>query len=709
MEKSHSIVWCKKIKKKLIISINLIFIISFIFFSFICAFCFKTQIIQEITQKNIQLSANIKKKSELFLSSIINDLFSLADHLAEKENWEYQQANLFDRYLKKMPNVGRLTLFDNTGKKRLTVFKNPPELINNDWAYEGPPHGDKISILKKLFISPVYPSSHILPMIDISIPIRNYSNNKINGVIKAALSFQGLWGEILDVRLGDKKTAYVIDKNGNLITHSKLEPHFAAIDFSHIKMVKQFFVGTHEKGLKSPEIYYNHKNTKVIGTLSLIEKTDWGIIIEEPVALALSPYYHLQKALLFVLAGVILIVCLIIFFFISYVTRSIDKNSRQAGVGGSLIKNTYEKIGLNQQDEMNHKAKIDNHLPKQSNKKDKHLKFYDDNKQVREKLEKSQPQLDEKRKIEKQFIETADVLILVLNQEGEIILFNKKCEQLIGYKKVDAIGSNWLQLMIPHENREKCLEHFKRAFPQKTVFSFECPIVTKEGIYRTIFWRSTFIVDEKQNIMSINIGEDITEKKSFQQELERKIKNVEEKNEELQNFVSIVSHDLKSPLHILQDFTYILLNDHKAEFGDDVTYYLERIKKNAENMEKLIIDILEFSKIGTIEEDFLVYPIVQIVQRAVEELNPKIKEKNIHLIYPGNFPPVFCSPNRMLQVFMNLISNSLKFMCPERAGLIEIGYFEREKLLKVMVGKFGLIHKKERDQLFSSPCPSQKI
>jgi len=182
MEKSHSIVWCKKIKKKLIISINLIFIISLIFFSFICSFCFKAYIIQEITNKNIELSTNIKEKNELFLSSIINDLFSLADHLAERENWEYQQENLFDRYLKKMPDVGRLTLFDNMGKKRLTVFNNPPDLINNDWASKGHPKEDKISVLKKIFISPVYPSSHVLPMIDISIPIKNYSNNKINGV-----------------------------------------------------------------------------------------------------------------------------------------------------------------------------------------------------------------------------------------------------------------------------------------------------------------------------------------------------------------------------------------------------------------------------------------------------------------------------------------------------------------------------------------------
>lgn len=199
----------------------------------------------------------------------------------------------------------------------------------------------------------------------------------------------------------------------------------------------------------------------------------------------------------------------------------------------------------------------------------------------------------------------------------------------------------------------------------------------------------------------ITIREDITDKKDLQQELEGKNRFLEEKNEELQNFVSMVSHDLKSPLYILKDFTSILLHDHRTEFGEDVIYYLERIKKNAENMERLIVDILDLSKLGTTEWDYQDYPIIQIIQRAVYELNPKIEDKNIRLVIGTNFPSVFCDPNRILQVFLNLISNSIKFMDSGRDACIEIGCRDRENEFEFFVKDSGIgIEKEYHEKIF---------
>ena len=193
----------------------------------------------------------------------------------------------------------------------------------------------------------------------------------------------------------------------------------------------------------------------------------------------------------------------------------------------------------------------------------------------------------------------------------------------------------------------------------------------------------------------IAIREDITEKKDLQQELEGKNRYLVEKNEELQNFVSMVSHDLKSPLYILQDFTSILLHDHRMEFGENVIYYLERIKKNAENMEQLIVDILDLSKLGTTEWDYHDYPIIQIIQRAVDELEPMIEDKNIRWVIGKQFPTVFCDPTRILQVFLNLISNSIKYMDPGRDACIEIGCRGRENEFEFFVKDNGIGIEKE--------------
>jgi two-component system sensor kinase FixL len=201
------------------------------------------------------------------------------------------------------------------------------------------------------------------------------------------------------------------------------------------------------------------------------------------------------------------------------------------------------------------------------------------------------------------------------------------------------------------------------------------------------------VLEEKQELEGKN---KVLEEK---QELEEKNKVLEEKNEELQDFVSMVSHDLKSPLYILQYFTSILLHDHRSEFGEDVIYYLERIKRNAENMERLIGDILDLSKLGTTDWDYQYYPIIQIIQRAVDELNPKIEDKHIRLVIGNQFPSAFCDPNRILQVFLNLISNSIKFMDTGRDACIEIGCRGREHEFEFFVRDNGIGIEKEYHEI----------
>ncbi|MGA1874952.1 MAG: ATP-binding protein [bacterium] len=714
MKNSLDIPWWDKIKNKLLISLILTFTILLTIFSFICLSYFKKCAIQDTGAHNLRVLTDIKEKTESFISSIMNDLFSLASNLEKSENWEYQQGELFSNYLKKMSDVYRLTLFDNSGKELLILSKEVQK-PTSDWLSRIGPHGDKTTFQENLSVSPVYLSDQVMSMIDVSIPIRSFQDRRINGAIKAGVSLHGLWEKISVAKRERDTTVYFIDKEGKLIAHSDIGLIPTGIDFGHIQKVRQFIFAAPGHDLDKPSIYYNNKNVKVIGVLVPIEKTNWGVIVERSVESALSSYHRLRKITFFILAGLILLASLITYFFVARFTRSIDSITQQAReLNEEEIPRTIE---VNSKDEIAYLAEIFNYMKKQISRKDENLKrrykeleeingefqeSYDEFEQVSEKLEESQHELDKQKEFEKQLIETANVLIVVLGPKGEIILFNKKCEELTGYGKDEVLGKDWYQLMVPSEEREKYPEYFQPALKgDPPSSSFECPILTKRGALRTISWHRAFISNEEQAVVSINIGEDITEKRDLQQELEQKNRALEEKNEELQHFVSIVSHDLKSPLYVLQDFTSILLHDHKHEFGEDVVYYLERIKKNAENMEKLIIDILEFSKIGAAEDDYQNYPIIQIIQRAIEELNSKIEEGDIHLAVSQNFPTVYCDPNRILQVFINLISNAVKFMSPGRKGIIEIGYTDLGTEYRFFIKDNGIgIEKEYHEKIF---------
>ena len=163
---------CNKSKRKLIISVSFALITSMILFTFLSLNYFKYYIIQGISKKNIQLSNTIMEKNDLFFSSILNELSSLANSLADQKNLNYQK-NLFDQYLKKLPDVNCLTLLNKAEKKILTCLKKSPSPID-DWLFQAEKKQNELT-LKNFTSSLVYPSYRVIPMFDVTIPILNFS------------------------------------------------------------------------------------------------------------------------------------------------------------------------------------------------------------------------------------------------------------------------------------------------------------------------------------------------------------------------------------------------------------------------------------------------------------------------------------------------------------------------------------------------------
>jgi len=145
-------------------------------------------------------------------------------------------------------------------------------------------------------------------------------------------------------------------------------------------------------------------------------------------------------------------------------------------------------------------------------------------------------------------------------------------------------------------------------------------------------------------------------------------------NEELENFVFTVSHDLKSPIVSIQGFASILLEDFAEKLDPEGKHYLERIRSNASQMERLIRDLLELSRIGRVVNPFEPTDINDIVKLAINNLQFQVQEKKVAIEYPSDFPTVVCDRDRILQVFSNLLSNAIKYMGDNPKPKVEIGY-----------------------------------
>ncbi len=174
----------------------------------------------------------------------------------------------------------------------------------------------------------------------------------------------------------------------------------------------------------------------------------------------------------------------------------------------------------------------------------------------------------------------------------------------------------------------------------------------------------------------VHIEKDITERKRLENEVRDWVQALETKTKELEDFIFIVSHDLKEPLRGFASFSQFLLEDYADKLDDKGRGYLLSIIKNTEWMKRLINDLLSVSKTTLIERPFQITPASEVIKEAVEPFKILINKKGIELVIAKGLPKIYCDKPRIIQVFQNLLGNSIKFMDKENPR-IEIGYQDK--------------------------------
>lgn len=123
--------------------------------------------------------------------------------------------------------------------------------------------------------------------------------------------------------------------------------------------------------------------------------------------------------------------------------------------------------------------------------------------------------LQEEKLMAQNYLDVANVVLVVVNKDQTVALINKMGCSILGYKEKEIIGKNWFDHFVPEEVRQKTRTSFLKAIKGELVHDDfkESEIISKKGKKRTISWKSSVIVDERGNVTSIlSSGEDITER-----------------------------------------------------------------------------------------------------------------------------------------------------------------------------------------------------
>lgn len=180
--------------------------------------------------------------------------------------------------------------------------------------------------------------------------------------------------------------------------------------------------------------------------------------------------------------------------------------------------------------------------------------------------------------------------------------------------------------------------------------------------YKNLLINFSPVFGKKGKIGYAMIASDVTKLKQYEEKLEAYAQELKDKNQELERFAYIASHDLKTPVRNIVSFLGLINRKLQNVDDEDLKHYIAYASQSARNMFSLVEDVLEFSRLNKNQElKFQVVDTNELVCEAVQNLEIYIKEKDA-IITCRNLPKqMTADPSKMIQLFQNLIENGIKY------------------------------------------------
>jgi PAS domain S-box-containing protein len=158
---------------------------------------------------------------------------------------------------------------------------------------------------------------------------------------------------------------------------------------------------------------------------------------------------------------------------------------------------------------------------------------------------------------------------------------------------------------------------------------------------------------------------DITDRKKADQKFKEYSVELERSNKELEQFAYITSHDLQQPLRVISGFAQLLEKRYKDKLGDEASEFIGYMVQGTERMQRLIKDLLSYSRITTHIKPFKSINSNDVVKLAIMNLQRAIDESGAVIAFE-NLPMVYADETQMTQLFQNLIDNAIKYRADEK-------------------------------------------
>ena len=304
--------------------------------------------------------------------------------------------------------------------------------------------------------------------------------------------------------------------------------------------------------------------------------------------------------------------------------------------------------------------------------------------------------LEQQKKKYSSIIANMNLGLMEVDLKDRIQLVNQSFLHMTGYEESDLIGSKASDVLrVGQPDRILEMTELRKT---GVSCSYEVEILTKQNEKKYWLISGAPNYDDSGTLVgTIGIHLDITDQKELEFQKQQLLEELQIRNQELEEYAHVVSHDLKSPLRSINALTTWLREDQKDRLDHEGLTQIEMIQEKVESMDGLINGILEYSSIRT-----------DLAQRTDVDLNQlicQIREmiyvpEHIKIVILNPLPFIRAVPAQMHQLFQNLLSNAVAHIDKDE-GLVEVDFEKNEGFWKFSVRDNGIgISPEYHDKIF---------
>ena len=287
-------------------------------------------------------------------------------------------------------------------------------------------------------------------------------------------------------------------------------------------------------------------------------------------------------------------------------------------------------------------------------------------------------------------VESSQDAIIAVTLNGTVTSWNHGAEKIYGFTQQKMLKSP-ISKIFPAERRSEIDSLLDAMRSGQQVGQFESVHQRSDSQLIDVCFTASPITCGEGGISGVSvIARDISDAKRSELKLKRYAQDLKDSNQELEQFAYVASHDLKEPLRMVSNYTSLLEEEYADRLDEDAHRYIAYATNGARRMSALIDDLLNYSRVGRMDQPFESIDLNQVFSDVALDLQTSIEDAEATLNVQEGLPVVRGNATRLRQLFINLIANGIKFRDPNRAPHITVFCEELASFWKIDIRDNGV-------------------